>query len=213
MAAELFLPNQAYIDAVSRFIFVEDEPETSDIIFIPGSSHDEHVRLASRLYHDGYAPYILPSGMHAKAADAFTADPAYASEWAWMRHLLIELGVPAERILREDQATFTWENATFSRKVTDSLGLQVKTAILCCRSYHARRALFYYQAAFPETRFLTVPALVPGITRDTWFRSEAGRHEVLGEVRRMGSQVLEIFDCLMEGKEPPLANTIPYEGN
>ena len=212
MPAELFLPNRAYIDAVTRFIFVEDPPEKSDILFIPGSSHDEHVRLAASLYHSGYAPYILPSGLHAKSAEAFSGDPAYASEWEWMRHLLMELGVPDERILREDHATFTWENATFSRKVTDSIPLHVEQAILCCRSYHARRALFYYQAAFPETRFLTVPAPVPGITRDTWFRTEEGRHEVLGEVRRMGSQVMEIFDCLMEGREPPLANTLPYEG-
>ena len=130
-----------------------------------------------------------------------------------MRHLLISFGVPDSRILREDKATFTWENATFSRKVTDSMGLQVQRAILCCRSYHARRALFYYQAAYPDTEILTVPAVVPSIGPDNWYLTEEGRHTVLGEVRRMGSQVQEIFDCLMEGREPPFANTIPFEGN
>ena len=156
---------------------------------------------------------ILPSGCHAKAADAFSGDPEFDSEWAWMRSLLLSLGVPDDAILREDKATFTWENATFSRKVTDGLHLPVHQAILCCRSYHARRALFYYQAAYPESRILTVPAAVPAIGPDTWYLTEEGRHTVLGEVRRMGSQVMEIFDCLMEGREPPPANTLPFEGN
>ena len=132
---------------------------------------------------------------------------------AWMRSLLLSLGVPDDAILREDKATFTWENATFSRKVTDGLHLPVHQAILCCRSYHARRALFYYQAAYPESRILTVPAAVPAIGPDTWYLTKEGRHTVLGEVRRMGSQVMDIFDCLMEGREPPPANTLPFEGN
>jgi ketopantoate reductase len=55
----------------------------------------------------------------------------------------------------------------------------------------------------------TMPAIGP----DTWYLTEEGRHTVLGEVRRMGSQVMEIFDCLMEGREPPPANTLPFEGN
>ena len=213
METEFYRQHRAYIDAVSRFIFVSDLPGKSDLIFLPGSSHDEHIRLAAKLYAEGYAPYILPSGFHAKYAEGFTKDPEFDSEWAWMRHLLISFGVPDSRILREDKATFTWENATFSRKVTDSMGLKVQRAILCCRSYHARRALFYYQAAYPDTEILTVPAAVPSIGPDNWYLTEDGRHQVLGEVRRMGSQVQEIFDCLMEGREPPSANTIPFEGN
>ena len=142
MQNEFYLQHRAYIDAVTRFIFVQDLPEKSDLIFLPGSSHEEHVRLAAKLYAEGYAPYIIPSGCHAKAADAFSGDPEFDSEWAWMRSLLLSLGVPDDAILREDKATFTWENATFSRKVTDGLHLPVHQAILCCRSYHARRALF-----------------------------------------------------------------------
>lgn len=213
MENEFYLKYRNYIDAVSRFIFVRDVPEKSDLIFLPGSSHDEHIHLAAELYAQGYAPYILPSGFHEKSASAFSKDPQYDSEWAWMRHLLISLGVPDARILREDRATFTWENARLSREVTDRMGIQVRRAILCCRSYHARRALFYYQAAFPETSILTVPAAVPSVGPDTWYLTEEGRHIVLGEVRRMGSQVQEIFDCLMEGRVPPAANTLPFEGN
>ena len=195
--------------AVTDFIFLQDSPEESDLIFLPGSGHPGHVRLAAELYRRGCAPLILPSGLHAKSAEAFTAVPGFASEWAWMRDLLIKAGVPENRILREDQATFTWENATLSRAVTDRLGLKVRQALLCCRAHHARRALFYYQAAFPETRILVIPAPDPGISRDTWHTTEKGRHTVLGEVRRMGSQILEIYDCLEEGQTPPLLHIAP----
>ncbi|MFR4292941.1 MAG: hypothetical protein ACLT74_07570 [Christensenellales bacterium] len=38
-----------------------------------------------------------------------------------------------------------------------------RTAILCCRPFHARRALLY-QTAMPETRFL-VPARKEGVNQ------------------------------------------------
>ena len=37
--------------------------------------------------------------------------------------------VPQSAILREDQATYTYENAIYSRKVTDSLGMEIQRAI------------------------------------------------------------------------------------
>ena len=137
------------IEAISDFIFVRDEPAPADLIFLPGSSHDEHVRKAAELCLAGYAPLILPSGLHGKLTGRFSGDPSYPSEFAFMRDLLISLGIRDEQILKEDRATFTWENALFSRQVTDRRGLRVDRAILCCRACHARRALFYYQSAFP----------------------------------------------------------------
>lgn len=202
--------NREYIEAVSRFIFVEDMPHASDVILIPGSSHDAHVLHAGSLYLSGYAPYLLPSGFHAFSKEAFDAVPGFASEWAWIRSILLSQGVPEHAILREDQSTFTWENAVFSRRATDAIGLDVRDALLCCRAHHARRALFYYQAAYPQARIHVIPVSDPDITRDNWYLTEHGRHTVLGEVRRLGSQVEEIFDCLMENREPPARNTKPW---
>ncbi|MBR6027980.1 MAG: YdcF family protein [Clostridia bacterium] len=183
-----------YIEAVTRFIFAADTPEKADIIFLPGSSHTEHVRLAAELYQQGLASLILPSGAHPKKTGRFTAAEGYASEAAWMRAQLMALGVPAEAILTEEQATFTWENALLSRRLTDSLDLQVHIALLCCRPFHARRALMYYEAAFPETRLLAIPASEPGLNADDWHLTPEGRARVLGEVRRLGSQINEVLE-------------------
>ena len=188
---------QAYIDAVTRFIFIEDPPQKSDVIFLPGSTRPQHTHLAAQLYREGFAPYILPSGLHAKAQSRFDGDPRFPSEWACMHHLLREDGVPESAILREDKATFTWENALFSRDVLADAGFPVSSAILCCKAAHARRALFYYEAAMPDIHFCVVPYAEPGVSRHDWFTNEKGRRTVLGEVQRMGAQVADIFEAAM----------------
>lgn len=188
---------EPFIRAVTDFIFAEDAPQVSDVILVPGSGHEEHVLLAARLYHAGYAPLIVPSGLHAIGLTRFEAHPEYPSEWAWMRSLLLDAGVPDCAILREDEATYTWENAQYSRRALDAAGVRVHRAILCCRSFHARRALLYYQAAFPEAELLACPAHVPGLDRDDWHLTAAGRARVLGEVRRLGDQVNEVFEMMV----------------
>ena len=186
-----------YIRAAEDFIFVEDAPQPADVLLIPGSAHSEHVLRAAELYRAGYAPWVLPSGFHAKRDERFPI-PGFESEWAWMRALLVENGVPESAILREDRATYTWENAQFSRDALRRAGLTVRRAILCCRAPHARRALLYYEAAMPEVDFLVCPAQVDGCRRGEWWQTEAGRARVLGEIRRLGDQVAEVFAAAVE---------------
>ena len=57
----------------------------------------------------------------------------YPTEWAFLRDVLIKHGVPDSAILREDEATFTWDNARKSAAVLKAQGISARTAILCCR--------------------------------------------------------------------------------
>lgn len=209
MDNKLTLGAAGYIRAVGDFVFVEDAPEQADVIFVPGASRPEHALRAAELYQAGLAPYVLPSGRFPKEAGRFLGvkerfraeyPGAFESEWDFLKHVLMRAGVPEEAILREDQSTFTWENAILSRRVTDAMGLTVRTAILCCKSFHARRALLYYQAAFPETRFLVCPAALPGYGREDWYLTEKGRAVVLGEVARLGEQVRDVFASMLSTK-------------
>ena len=47
---------------IGDYIFVEDEPKEADIILIPGNGYPQMAEQAARLYRDGYAPVVLPSG-------------------------------------------------------------------------------------------------------------------------------------------------------
>lgn len=206
MESKLTLGAETFIRAVTDFIFVEDAPQRSDVIFVPGASHPEHALRAAELYHQGMAEYVLPSGRYYTLLGHFKGVPEefrqdypddYETEWAYLRAVLMKAGVPDSAILREDQATYTWENAQYSRRMTDAMGLEVKQAILCCRAFHARRALMYYHAAYPDAKILVCPASVIGEGREDWFTNEKGRCRVMGEVARLGSQVSEVFEMMV----------------
>ncbi|MDZ4993426.1 YdcF family protein [Clostridium perfringens] len=183
------------LDDISEFIFVEDEPKPCDIIFIPGSSKHELSEKASLLYKKGFAKYVLPSGKFSCKLEKFPNEKIksekyagkYESDWQFCSEVLLRNNVPLDAILQEDKSTNTYENAFFSRKVTDDLNLEVKSAILCCQAFHARRALITYSLAYPNTKFYIVPVETQGISKDNWYKSDYGISRVLGEVKKCGS--------------------------
>lgn len=183
----------SFVDEYTNFIFLEDEPEIADIIFVPGSDEGGLAVRAAELWKAGYAPIVLPSGKYGKLVGKFTGDSVFETEWEYLYHILQEEGVPKEAIWKEDQATFTYENAVYSRKRTDAAGLAVKKAILCCQAFHARRARLYYQVCFPEAEILVCPVETKGIHRENWFLKEEGVQLVLNEMKHCGTQFYEIF--------------------
>lgn len=197
--------NQEYSDFLinaEKFIFVENKPEQADIIFVPGNGYPQMAEKAAQLFREGYAPYILPSGKYSVVKGCFGGvldkkdiyDKTYETEWDFLRDVLIKNDVPEQVILKEDQATFTYENAIYSRKVTDREGLTIKKAILCCKTHHARRCLMYYRLLYPDTRFMVVPAEADGITRENWKETEEGIQAVTGEITR----IIRQFSLMMK---------------
>lgn len=194
-----------WIRDITDFIFLEDQPQSADVIFIPGNGHAEPSELAAKLYHEGYAPLLLPSGRYAIGSSGFSGQKSgsrlykgeFETEWAYMRHILLENGVPEGAILREDEATYTYQNAINSRRRTDSEGLIIRRAILCCMPAHARRARMYYETLFPDVQLFVCPVKEADITRDNWMHEPAGIDRVLGEMERCGSQFHDILKELM----------------
>lgn len=206
------------INDITDFIFLEDIPagqgtengdsagETghgegmrsaaeADVIFIPGGSYPELPERAAQLWKAGYAPYVVPSGRYSITIGRFAGvkskaekyGKAYATECEFYTDVLQINGVAPDCIFQEDEAQFTAENARFSRRLLDAKGLHPKKAIICCKAYHSRRCLMYYQLCFPDTEFLIAP--VSGkVTRENWYRTEAGQRRVLGELARLGTQ-------------------------
>lgn len=181
-----------FIRDLTDFIFVEQEPEHADIIFVPGGKSGDIAVTAARLWREGYAPCVLPSGRFSKPVGHCTI-PGYETEWEYFRDILLREGVQESAILREDQATYTYENAIYSRRVTDALGLSIKRAILCPQATHARRSLLYYETQFPEAEFFVCPTVVGGVSRENWFLDGEKIDTVLGEVERCGTQFHEIL--------------------
>ena len=189
------------IDDITNFIFIKDEPEKADIIFIPGSSNWVLAETAARLYKEGKAGKIMPSGMYFYQFGRFMNERVtderykgiYRTEAEFLGSVLIKNGVPEKDIIREERATNTYENAIFSRELLKENNLTVKKAIICPQAFHARRAFMTYSHLFPDTEFYVVPSNTQNITADNWFKTERGIQVVLGELKKCGEYFEEYF--------------------
>ncbi len=191
--------NNRIIKDITNFIFIEDAPQKVDAIFLPGGSHPKQPEYAAELYRKGYAKRLIPSGgvsvkrdkwpgVRSKA-DIYNGD--YQSDCEFFTDVFIKNGVPADTIIGEDKSGHTRDNAFLSRMVVDEKGIEIKTAIIVCKAFHARRCLMLYQMAFPNTTFYVCPVVCMGITKDNWYKSEQGTDRVLGELARCGNQFAE----------------------
>jgi len=188
-----------FINDITDFIFLEDEPRPADIIFIPGGPCPEIAERAADIWKRGFAPYILPSGKYSLKWGHFRGLPNagvynkdYHTEWEFLKDVLISNGVEEAAILREDQSTNTYENAVCSRQITDHLKLDIRNAILCCQAFHARRCSMYYQAIYPQTEFILCPSNTQGIDKQNWSHFDFGIEKVMGELTKCGSQFVDI---------------------
>ena len=176
--------DEKQIQEITDYIFLEDKLEKADAIFIPGCARPEHTEEAARLYKDGYAPLLLPSGGYTKVQGSFQGvskegqkyGADFACEADFLEAVLVQNGVPASAILKECEATYTLENAEKTKVLLEKKDIHLKMV-------------------FPEIEILVHPVVVDGIPREDWYKTAEGRKVVLGEFSRMGQQLL-----MMEGR-------------
>lgn len=184
------------ITDISDYIFVSDIPREVDAIFLPGGSYSEMPEYAAELFHKGYCRFLVPSGGLSikrtkwpgvsSKADVYTGN--YHSDCDFFTDVLIKNGVPETAIICERESQHTRDNAFLSRQVIDNAGLKIKTAMIVCKAFHARRCLMLYQMAFPDVAFIVCPVHCYNITKENWFTTEKGIDRVFGELARCGSQ-------------------------
>ena len=191
--------NERVIKDISDFIFMSDIPEKSDIIFIPGTAKSVVIEKAAELYNSGYAKYILPSGLYSSRIKKFARenidnlyyDGEYQTEFLYCKNILIKNGVPESAIVCEECATNTMENAKFSALVLKELGININSAILCCRSSHARRVFMSYSSYFPDIKIFVIPVDTNEITKENWFQNKDSYNKVMSEVCKCGKYFMK----------------------
>lgn len=185
------------IQDITDFIFVEDKPKKADAIFLPGGSHPEQPEYAARLYKQGLAPLLIVSGGVSVKKQRFDGvkskteiyNKDYKTDCEFLTDALCINGVPASVIYGEEKSGHTRDNAFFSQKVVNENSLEIKTAMIVCKAFHARRCLLFYSLAFPNTEFYVCPVECMGITKENWHQTEQGIDRVLGELARCGNQI------------------------
>ena len=120
-----------------RPLLVVDSPRSrADAIVVLGGESQGRPVVAARLFHEGVAPLVVITGR---------------GDVPKNREVLLQAGVPEDRILLETASKSTLENAELSRPVLRAAG--IRRAVLVTSSFHARRALTTFQQRIPEVDF------------------------------------------------------------
>lgn len=175
------------IKEITDFIFIGSAPCKADAIFVVGGSLPDAAELAAELYHKGYAKTVLIGGEHSVRRDCFPVD-GYDTEYDFYKEILLKNGVAASDICGENESGYTKQNAEFAKRVVDKNGLIIKTAMIVCKSFHAKRCLLLYQMYFPDVNFTVVTFDGFGISKDNWYQTEYGKERVMGEMKRIEEQ-------------------------
>jgi len=171
-----------YVDAIADFIFIDDDISPCDIILVPGGSHPQLAEKTTGLYKQGMAEYILFSGR------ANPNIPDFQSEAEYLKSLAVSLGVPFDRIICEDKASHTFENAEFSLATINHMGIKSEKVILVCKAFHSRRVLSTYQYIFPKNTDFLVASITDkrGLGKHNWTSKQEYVDRVMSEVEKMG---------------------------
>ena len=181
---------------------VEDMPQADAIVDLGGGVGgnlgkgiypDMHASAdrewhSARLWKAGKAPVVIPSGRNGNV---------------YSKPLLVDLGIPEDRVICEDRALNTEENAEFvqelllNRQSTNGNGLELGSkprVLLVTSAWHMRRSLLMFRKYAPE--ITVIPAatdyehyigtrdgiswrdFVPSV--DTYSANAVFFHEVLG---------------------------------
>ncbi|GAA5497599.1 Uncharacterized SAM-binding protein YcdF, DUF218 family [Rubritalea squalenifaciens DSM 18772] len=120
--------------------------QPADMIWALGS-HDLRVAdRAAELWHQGMAPIVVMSG----GLGNFTRGHFKKPEAELFAERALDLGVPWDSILIENQSTNSGENVSLSRQLLDSKMISVKSAIAVHKPYMERRAYATIRAQWPE---------------------------------------------------------------
>jgi uncharacterized SAM-binding protein YcdF (DUF218 family) len=109
-------------------------------------SHDTAVaERGAQLWLDGWAPLLVFSGGLGAITKRLWREPE-ADQFA---RIAIAMGVPADRILIENQSTNTGENVRFTRAMLEGKGLDPARVIVVQKPYMERRSYATFQKVWP----------------------------------------------------------------
>ncbi|RAJ97402.1 uncharacterized SAM-binding protein YcdF (DUF218 family) [Larkinella arboricola] len=124
-----------------------DQPlEPADAILVLCSYDKRVAERAAQLWLDGWAPLLIFSGGLGVITRALWSEPE-ADQFA---QIALNMGVPAEAILIENQSTNTGENVIFTRQLLAERNLDPASFLLIQKPYMERRSYATFRKVWPE---------------------------------------------------------------
>jgi len=169
------------IEGLGRTVFVPNEPKPSDVLFVFGSSNGQWEFVAS-LFKRHFAPVVLVTGRTGE--DFYATGQPQAHR---IRAVLVELGVPQQAIIEEDQSNNTLENVRYGKEVLQRHKLLPASILFACKSHHSGRAWRTLALNFPgvalscatyDAAYENVP-----VQQQSWWEHSVSRTRVYGEYK------------------------------
>ena len=147
----------------------------------------ERCRAAAELYHAGRVQYVIPSG-----GVAWDYEGGKMTEAEYMQQQLLSLGVPAEAIVLENEATTTKENMIYATlQMNRKLGLpRLHKAYIVTSQSHMRRSIRFARIFLPCTMEVAPHAAKEGLDiMGEWCKTAAGRERAERELYLIKDQI------------------------
>jgi uncharacterized SAM-binding protein YcdF (DUF218 family) len=155
-----------------------------DCILALGSTDTRVAECGASLFLDGLGDYLVISGGFGRiSGDRFDKPEAEV-----FSDVAATLGVPREKMILEEKATNTGENATLTHAVLRGRNLRPRSLILVHKPYMERRAYATFRRQWPDrdAEFLVAS---PEISYRRYFTAELSRELVIrtmvGDLRRI----------------------------
>ena len=125
---------------LGKFLVESDKLEKADAIAVFSGDSGARTERAVELLKEGYADYLILSG--GKVYDDVTMSEL-------MKNHAIKLGVDESKILIDDEASTTNENAEFTTNIIEENNF--KSVIVVTSDYHTRRSKLAMEKALENT--------------------------------------------------------------
>lgn len=161
-----------------RFLVVNQQPVKSDVIIVLGGGGGERQLLASELYKEHYAPFIIVSNGGTRGKPS--------TEKAQMEiQRLKDEGVPDSAIISELQSQSTYGNAVFTERVMKEHNFH--SAIVVSSTYHMRRSQYIFNKVFygSGVRLTYCAAPVPNYSPTFWWTTTSGWSYTFSEYKKL----------------------------
>lgn len=161
------------------------ELKPADLLIVFGTTYgiDLFVENIVNLYQKGFCKYVLCTGGNVARYGTKTA-----AESVIIKDLLVENGVPADKILMETSSKNTGENLQFSIPILeekfDGVG-GIKTIIGVGKIHATLRFLMTMCKYFPASEKMFFPINVFGCDENLWYLNDKFYQKLMAEVEKV----------------------------
>ncbi|WP_077214862.1 YdcF family protein [Bacillus dakarensis] len=158
------------------FLVVNEKPEKSDVIIVL-SGNIGRLEKAAQLYKEDYADYVMLTRAH---------DPHLTVKDA------VEIGIPEDALILEENATSTYTNAAFAKSEMEQH--QLTSAIVISSDYHMRRTKFTFDKVFKDSDFDLI--YVAAENQSPWYSTKGPFFSTISECIKLAAYKLELYEYI-----------------